>query len=961
MALKDSNSASLTYGELAHRVDIIAAELLRVGVEIGSRVVIFQQPTVDWICSMFAILKIGGVCAPLDANTPLARLMLVVNDCQPSAILIHDFTEESQEGLQAPSNATVINVSALSDVPTATITIRAKADSTAIILYTSGSTGNPKGVELLHSGLKYAFDLSESSYAPVPTDVILQQSAFTFDLSIIQTFLALSFGATLCIASNSMRADSREIVDFIRKEGITVTFATPTEYKSWLRQDHWSILKGSAWRFCLMGGEAVTEPLLQLFRDLDISDLRLFNWYGPTETTCGSTGMELTYRDPEAHPSRIPAGRVFANEALYILDDKMRLQPIGLPGEIFIGGAGVSPGYLNNDKQTLTAFLPDVFASSDYIRHGWKMMYRTGDRGRLLPNGCLMLEGRIGDGTEIKLHGVRIDLRDVEQSVLRAAGGNIADAAASLRFTADRTSKFMVVHVIFSSLELLVDGDRFLENLLATLPLLRAMRPSVIIPVESFPRTVSGKLDRRAVMSLPISKRVLDPSGCLELSLREAQMRSLWEKVIPDELSCLHKIQPYSDFFHVGGNSLLLIELGAIIREQFHISISLIGLFQSSTLQCMARLLDADEPKNSIHIDWTKETEPQPELVVETPLDERSSSTRPPRVIVITGATGFLGRYLLRALIARDEVEEIISIGMRGLDNERQAIFKGMEKVVCYEGDLSLPQLGLTNETAYSIFQRAEAVIHNGADVSHLKTFSTLRSANLNSTQDLARLCLSRQIPMHYISTAGVTLYSKSESFEEVSVRGLAPPTDGLYGYLASKWASEVYLEKVHELHNLPVWIHRPSSIIRPGSKTLGNTATPDILQNMIGYSQQLHAVPIASSLQGTLDLVYPETVARIVIDDVITYEPELQNGVAYRHESGDVELPISRLKEHLELESGEKFEKISLDEWIIRARNVGLSDAMATIFQGLSKMEHLSFPRLLRGSVTASANRGPD
>lgn len=950
VAVRDGDHTSVTYGELSRQIDVIASELLRKGVEPASRVAIFQHPTVYWVASVIAILKIGAVYVPLDAGTPVARLSLIVSDCQPAAILVHGPTLVMTERLETPRNTIIIDVSSLSQPPNETIAILAQPDAPAIILYTSGSTGIPKGVVLQHASLKHEFDHCAATYGLGEHDVVLQQSAWSFDVSVTQIFLALGVGARLQMVSHLMRADSRAMAELIKNEDVTATYATPTEYKSWLRREHQELLRTSSWRLGLVAGEPVMEPLLQLFREVDRPGLRLFNVYGPTETTCGSTKMELNYRTPDFYQGTIPVGRASANECFYVLDERQSLQPSGQAGEIAIGGVGVAMGYLNNNERTRASFLPDPFADEEYIKRGWKTMYRTGDVGYLQYDGTLFLKGRIGDDTEIKLNGIRINLTDVEQTILKASNGILADAVASLRSTLDQTTKFMVVHVIFSSENLSMDKNLFLQNLLEDLPLPRTMRPSAIIPIDAFPRTLAGKVDRRAIASSSIPRKLFYRTEALVLSSKaEAAIRSLWEIVIPEELVSLHHIDADTDFFSIGGSSMLLIELQHKIREHLNVSVPLLELFQASTLRSMARLLGMEELESNDQIDWTAETALQPGLETSSALQSVNPPATPPRIIVLTGATGFIGQHLLRALIDQEHVEKVICIATRNFNDERKAPFSQLDKVEFYEGDLKLPRLGLTEEAASRVFQRADSVIHNGADVSHLKTYSSLRLANLVSTQELVKLCFPRNIPLHYISTTGVTMYTTSETFAEVSVRDSAPPADGLYGYVASKWASEVYLERANAHCGLPVYIHRLSSVIRPESDMMGENPAADVLQNMLAYSQRIHAVPAAPGLRGIVDLVHPNTVTSKAIRAVMSHGLNSGNEVIYIHESGDLELDIAQIKDHLTRETGKDVQEVSLNDWIIRAEKIGLSSAMAAVFRGVGNTEQMNFPRLLR------------
>ena len=815
----------------------------------------------------------------------------------------------------------------------------------------SGSTGIPKGVVLGHASLKHEIEHCAAVYGLGHDDVVLQQSAWSFDLSITQIFLSLSVGARLHMISHMKRADPHAIVKSVVTEGITATYATPTEYKSWLKREYRHILQSTNWRLALVAGEAVTEALLEQFRDANQPNLRVFNVYGPTETTCGSTKMELTYTVPDFYQGTIPVGRASADECFYILDESQSLQPIGQIGEVVIGGVGVAMGYLNNDELTRRSFLPDIFAPREYLERGWSRMYRTGDVGYLREDGTLILKGRVNGDTEVKHNGVRIDLKDIEHTVLKAANGTLTDAVASKRVALDQGAKFIVVHVVFSE-KTPIEKDEYLTNLLHSLPLSRTVLPAAIIPIDALPRTIAGKTDRRASQSLPIPRMTCKQKQNLSLTRNEVEMRNMWESVIPNDLVGLHQIDVHSDFFAVGGSSLALIELQSQIRQRFPIIPSLIELFQNSTLRSMTQLVSSEKASDNLDnsqeiavIDWEAEVSLASLSLKEATFPEVAiAPLSPPRIAVLTGATGFLGQNILEDLI--DRVDKIICIAVRDVTRHNTETWRATGKVDYYEGDLRAPCLGMDEKTADSIFQQADVVIHNGADVSHLKTYASLRAANVQSTKELVRLCVPRRIPLHYISTTGVSMYGNTSYFNETSARDCGPPRDGLYGYVASKWASEIYLENAHARFGLPVCIHRPSSIIRPNSTTTGEAAASDVLQNMLAYSQSLCAVPNTNGLDGIIDLVHPKTVTSRIIHALT--DSNNARGIVWMHESGDQELGFATLSEYLGTQAGQTIQELPLQEWLARAKDIGLPEAMAAIMAKIGDGQVMNFPKVL-------------
>lgn len=950
IAVKYAQGRSITYNQMAQRVEMIAAALLAANCGQASRIAIFQEPTPDWICSMLAILKIGAVYVPLDLGTPILRLAMIVEQCRPSAILVHMETQQQFQSLEA-QHADIINVSTLSPSSGKVVQNCAGLQSPAIILYTSGSTGVPKGIILKHESVRNEVEISAKTYG-IGRDVVLQQSALSFDMSVVQIFLALSLGGTLCMVPRSFRGDPSAITKLISDERVSFTVATPSEYATWLHHGHNRALRSSAWRVALAGGEQVTESLMQGFRTLGKVDLHFFNGYGPTETTCCSSKMELFYMDSKATQDRIPAGYTSPNESIYIVDENLQLVPLGFPGEIVIGGIGVAIGYLDNEELNKSTFVPDIYASDEYKYNGWNTMYRTGDRGRWLHDGSIIIEGRIANDTQIKLRGLRIDFRDVEETILKTANDSLAEAVVSVRSSTTDGSQFLVAHVVFLPAFPSSERRSLLRVLPSRLPLPQYMCPAIVMALDRLPTMVSAKVDRRTISALPIPPSLLENTDSNDLSATEKDLKCIWEGVLSTEVASHYLIDGCADFFHVGGNSMLLLNLQAQICTVFDISLPLIQLFESSTLRSMALRIEKDtEALGKVSIDWESETEISSDLaqLATPPSFHRRATT--PRVVVLTGATGFLGQSILRRLVEDENIAKIHCIAVRQLQSKRHLL--DFNKVIMYEGDLTLPRLGLTEQLASTIFCECDAIIHNGADVSHLKSYQTLRPANVKSTKELVKLSLSRRIPFHYISTAGVALFSVRETFEEVTARSTPPPIDGSDGYTASKWASERYLERVNEQYHQPIWIHRPSSIVRPPDQISEEVApVMDLLQNLLKYSRMMKAVPVLKNLSGALDLISVEHVTDGIVEEVMNDCAWAERMVRYTHQTGDLDLPISEMKEYLAGEMGETIETLPIREWALKAEAVGLHSAVSAAFKNVESLGVLAFPKFVKSAV---------
>lgn len=303
------------------------------------------------------------------------------------------------------------------------------------------------------------------------------------------------------------------------------------------------------------------------------------------------------------------------------------------------------------------------------------------------------------------------------------------------------------------------------------------MHPAMIVPLDHMPVDRSSKLDRRAISALPLPQGPPTDENSTSLTKSESDLKRIWEEVLPQEVAKYHAIDGESDFFHVGGNSMLLVNLQAMIQNAFNISLPLVQLFESSTLKSMALKIENGAKTLEIEsIDWEHETE-LPFDLLKIPEPFEAVRTVTPKVVVMTGATGFLGQGILRHLLEDENIEKVHCIAVRGSESLRPSL--NHTKIAVHNGDLELSRLGLSEQNAVRIFGEADVIIHNGADVSHLKTFQTLRRANLESTKELTKMSLPRQIPFHYISTAGVALLSGKETFGETSVASY-PPQNGL-------------------------------------------------------------------------------------------------------------------------------------------------------------------------------------
>ncbi|KAL2830329.1 hypothetical protein BDW59DRAFT_158657 [Aspergillus cavernicola] len=950
VAVKDLNGKTRTYAETQARVNALALALQQAGVTSGARVAVYCEPTVDTVASILAIHRVGAAYIPLDVRNSPERLADIVKECNPAVILYHGVTKENLFDLVGGGQDVLDIDTAPQSVP-ADVPDVSRLSDPAFILYTSGSTGKPKGIMLTHTNLSLHFASISSALELTDRDVILQQSALGFDASLSQIFMALTNGGTLIHGSN--RGDPVDLAALIEREGVTLTLIMVSEMGGLLQFGSDILSRCHSWRIALCGGEAFTINLLHRFRDLDLPNLELYNAYGPTETTIISSVGKVPYRRTDWEDgSVVPVGPPLPNYGVYVLDEDLQPAPLGWPGELCICGPCVTQGYVGLPELTAAKFRPDQLRKlpgSSY--EGWTTVYRTGDKARLLGDGSFVFLGRIDGDSQVKLRGIRVELNDISSSINKTSNGAIVDAATIVKGTTSQTLVSFVVFAPAKVAEIESSGSStsaYLRQLIQSLPLPVYIRPAIAVPLQRLPFTDRGKLDTKALATIPIQED--EETADEQLSETEQKLKQVWEDILAEQGMSL-EIRRQSDFFSVGGNSLMLMRVRAKMLEVFGVSVPLAELFQASTLETLASRLNGNKPAESDTIVWDEETVLDASL---PPAIARRLQGHPEKElsVVLTGSTGFLGREIVRQLIAEQRISTIHCLAVRP-GRTLPGDLGGSSKVVVHTGDLAAERLGLSESEAQEIFSSAAAIIHNGAEVSHMKTYHSLRTTNVGSTRQLIELALRHSIDsgvptpaFHYVSTAGVGHLLGTLSFPEQSVSSFPPPVDGSDGYIAAKWASEQILAQASENLGLPLFIHRPSNITGP------DIGDRDIIHNVWRWSESLRTVPdlVAAGATGAFDFVGVDTCAKGIIDTLLL--PPSPDTLTYLHQSGDTVIPVEEFREFLQRKQGAagevEVEVVSFEEWVNKAVQAGLDDLVATFLRGTKGA--FQMPLLVKG-----------
>ena len=712
-----------SYSELNNMASIIASNLENLNIS-NSKVAVLCKKSVFMVASLLGIMKSGNAYIPIDVEYPTERIEYIMKNSNVKTLI----TTEKYADLYDTPNKIIIDD--LDFTTTLHYTNISKPDSLAYMIYTSGTTGNPKGVKIKHKNILNTLVWRKNYYNFNPEIVVLQVPSFSFDSSVEDIFTPLISGATLVIPTVA-RTDINIICEELVKNKVNHFLVVPSLYKILLREKLECL---STLKFVTIAGESFLTALVkEHFKKLP--NVRLINEYGPTENSVCSTFYELTKNN-----STVYIGSPIANTKCYVLNEKKELLPIGYKGELYVSGPGVSEGYLGRPELNKEKFLNNPF-DSEY------KMYKTGDIVLRHFDGNLEFIGR--DDDQVKLHGLRIELKEIEQNILQNKG--ILDCVVVVKENSNK-KQILIAYVITRNNNFNVTN--LYEQLKKKLPFY--MIP-VIMKLEKFPLTPNGKIDK-SKLPMPNSSKTYHTLPRTEL---EHDILSVCQDVLQN-----HELGIYEDFFTDGNaDSLSILTINSRLFAK-GIKIQTQDFYKYSTVEALAKYISTnnktlvDNPSNMI----------KPKLTAFPENISQKDLTFPFKNILLTGVTGFLGVHILDYLlkntqsivycIIREKYHQapqkrLVKILSYYFDNQYYQNYQN--RIIIVEGELSKEFFGLSQEDYSNLQKNVDCIINTAANTRHYGNYSIFERENVDTVKNLILFAKPADILLNHMSTTNVS------------------------------------------------------------------------------------------------------------------------------------------------------------------------------------------------------------
>lgn len=853
----------LTYAELNARANQLAHYLQKLGVKPEVLVGICLEHSLEVIIGLLGVLKAGGAYLPLDPALPAENINLRLEDAQAAILLTqqslyietHPGASPQHDGIQLiylDQDWDIIAIES-NENPQSDVT----SENLAYVIYTSGSTGKPKGVAIEHQQLlNYLDGILERLNLPAGAS-FATVSTIAADLGNTAIFPALCTGGCLHIVSKQCASDPEALATYFNHHPIDCLKIVPSHLEALLTSFQFtSILPRKK---LILGGEAAPWKLIKKIQQL-APECTIINHYGPTEATVGVLTYTLGKDSDHRQSATVPLGRPIANTQIYLLDKHLQPVPIGVKGELYIGGASVARGYLHRPELTREKFLPNPFTNNPKLNR----LYKTGDLARYLPDGNIEFLGRADN--QVKVRGYRIELEEI--AAVLSQHPEVSQAIVMQRedIPGDkRLVTYIVANVETLHTKFLQNSTSYLRDFLkAKLP--DYMIPSAFVVLKSLPLTANGKIDRQA---LPAPAQSEKQAFVAPRTAIEEVLAGIWA-----ELLSLQRVSVEDNFFELGGHSLLMTQLVVRVRDTFEIDLPLSVLFETPTIAGLAASIDSTIATGNIRviaspIDLNAEAVLDPAIRAETPF---TWSTTEPTAIFLTGATGFLGTFLLQKLLTQTQADIYCLVRANSADSAKKKIQSSLEsyelwqqsfssRIIPVVGELSQPLLGLSSDQFQSLTHQIDIIYHNGALVNFVYPYSALKSANVLGTQEILRLASqSKPKPVHFVSTTNAISPAKGSGVKIISENDSINPDEVMEtGYAKSKWVAEKLINIARD-RGIPACIYRPGRIVWHSETGVGNTS--DNTFRMLKGCIQMGSVP---QRDGMVNLIPVDFVSKAI------------------------------------------------------------------------------------------------
>ncbi|MBK5526460.1 non-ribosomal peptide synthetase [Pseudomonas sp. TH08] len=852
------------------------------------------QPWVVGIClpkspalfaSILAILGSGAVYLPLEPSHPLQRQQYILQNAG-ALLLLHDGLHPLSESIPGLDVSRIDSLDA--DLATPLMRQRPELDAPCMALYTSGTTGHPKGVLLSQTNLAH-FTAWYADYVQLRAESrVLQFSSLSFDSSLIDIFPSLLTGAELVVPDDTQRRDPLQLVALIRRRQLTHAFLPPALLSILPLEQLQGVQQ-------VMTGGDVCEPFVieQLTRQG-----KLHNLYGPTEATVLITARQLKPGD-----SNRSLGAPIANSQVLILDDD--LQPVAeqTVGELFIVGPGVCLGYLNNPQQTAERYLTLELPDGQQLR-----AYRSGDMAKWGEQGIELCGRR---DNQVKIRGFRVEPEEIERCLRESKlYRQIAVVIDSQR----RILAFLAQPQSDTARDALkAHAQQFLPDY---------MQPVAWTELPNMPFASNGKVDRKALLALPVSVQDSGPK-CLPANEDEALLLQIWAELLELPTS---DISTDESFFNLGGHSILLSRMLLRLREEFGRSISINRFIEQPTIVKLATLVRGTDDSAVLSAQAMADAERA--LDIEPLPISRMGNVHK---VIVTGANSFVGVHIVEALLGWGASEVACLVrdggGQTAAQRFAQALRENrlehldLSRVRVYAADICRPQLGLTDADYQRLDHEFGALVHNAANVNHVLDYESLAADNVEPIFELLRLCEghSKKV-LNFVSTLSASSTVDAEGRVLELPAATTPPIYIRNGYNLSKWVGERILERARE-RGVRVNLYRPGNI---SFNSLSGVCQPhkNRLMLMLKGSIQLGQVP-AFALN--FDLMPVDFLARFIAFHASRYSPERAVFNLHNPEPLSWDAYVASFRE-----TGSEFSLVSVADW---QQQLGRVDADNALF----------------------------